>query len=595
MSAGNIQQSGSDILSYRGDAALAGGYAPDASPYIGRNSNAGIDRMLSELNNQQFAFNMEEYRQKIKDRDESLALIADPNINVDFDVLDNDRPELVKQIDEINKLWLQNPDIQSNPEQYANLQQKIKMFKQSAASSKLRSLEYTKQVGDISNEPNARYRQYKIDHLDDQVKKGLFHKIDPYFKNFQYDKGTLFPALQEEALGNPNPVIDSQGVSFMEQTYGVRPELIKRRFSPATLLQNENDNDIQNIQLLYEDFVRSPFAEDDAFMQKVNAVTNKINQDWGYKEGDANYFEPAFKKVGDSWEVTQSPAVLATALYAEDQYKYQSKKVLSPDYQKQQKTKAETDLAKARGWYQYTTGKALANKYNEQAKLAEKQGNKVMAQTSMLKSEASQPVSEVIGAFYNINDGAKFGSAKDIFDSGKYGKTVEGFKAAGADETWSYAKLDKGNEAAIKMLSMKKIDPETQKETDYIVKPSFVYALRSPDGDINKMKLVGFDASGKLMKAINPEQGIDEVIKYGSGFKENDRTIKLQGAARNLIQELQGSDMQGLDLNAIISNEGAVDVTPLNASDYDETKEYEGDTYYRKGDVWYDSNGDIVQ
>lgn len=183
--------SGNDILSYRGDPALSSGsstgtgFADNGAAAL----NQGTQQMLGNALRAQQEWNAIQLARAYKDRDDNYALFAQQDL--DFPVLDQDRPELDSKITEIKNMMIEKPNIKADKAAYFELQKKIGDLRSSKAAAKTRYATAATQQQAIASELNPDLKKRMQESLDQQIAKGVNHSIDPYSQVITYDEKDL--------------------------------------------------------------------------------------------------------------------------------------------------------------------------------------------------------------------------------------------------------------------------------------------------------------------------------------------------------------------------------------------------------------------
>lgn len=610
------QTTGNDVLAYKGDANLAGGFDSKGMPQgVGEASVIPVMDMLKTLQGQQFMRNTQDYNEALKERDQSIALLSDPSLNIDMDVADKDRPALNDQRQKLIDMWKKNPGM-DNTDDIVNFQKEAGIFRQMATSSKARSLENKRQINAIAAETNPEVRKQMIDHLNDEMDQGVFHQVDPYFKNPTFS-ADMFAPVPEQQVGTPDIKQDAQGAYFQTTNYRVPVSAFSAFVSPEALMANNGER-LQQLQILHDNFVKSPFSSDANFLTTVNQKLADINTKNNLAPTDPNYLQPLASDDGSGWQVNASPAQFAKSLYAYSHYKEHAETKLADDYPKQlqvnaniSKTYAETATEKQKpallrseanknyadahlkgveAWEKQLLGPSLKAKYDAETEKLKAEGNKTAAEASQIKSDVSQPASDGLKMFSDVNKyvGVK-GTAAEKPKWWNF--SLQGAKDAGfePDKDQELVPLPRDNNY-VAALSI----PQTDKAGNVgggVIKPAHIFAIRQKDGKIGDVKIFGLDKDGKLMKSITVNDAAGELIKYNLNFKTTDKTNKQIDAAREVTNDMLGKHPDypngyggtATIPGAIMSMPGGEKATPIKVEG--------AGTYYKLNGKYYDGNG----
>lgn len=611
------QTTGSEILGYHGDPALAGGF--DSRGQAIGNGEAmltPVSDMLKLLQGQQFLQNQERYKQAIKDRDDAYAAIQDPSLQVPIDVSDKDRPELMAQHAKLIDMWKKNPSM-DDTDAFVQFKKATDDFRQMAGSSKSRNLEFKKQMQAIAAESNLSTRASMLQHLDEQMNQGILHPVNPYFNNPTFD-ASMFTDVPEAQIGEPEIKQDANGAWFAIKKFRTPVQAFSSFVSPENLLAN-NGQRLQQFQILHDNFIKSPFAQDENNLTAMNQKLASINAANNLTPNDPNFLQPIASNNGSGWKVNDSPAQFAKSLYAYSHYKEHATTEQDDKYQIQMKGKADIGKIQAETVTEGVkpglirseaaehsakaaeirlTAPAIEDHYRAMSEKLRKEGDLDGAKTALMKSDASSFAAQGIKA---INDAATY-----VPYTADQVKKMDPaiLKGLGRD-------VDLANQDIVPLprentymaaLSLPKPDKAGNVGGD-IEKPYNIYALR-PKGstDPNEVRLVAVrktpDASGTtFMKAVRIGDIAGEIIKYHENFKSNDKTVGRIETANKVTQELMGKPAQPASATGGIpepvkklpSGETAV---PINVPASGTAPAV---TVYKIGAKYYDVNGNEVK
>lgn len=281
---------GTEILGYRGNAANAGGYTGDGNiAGFGADSLNPLNRTLDSLAQRNTIWNMQQYRQKIEDRDSIGEAISQNKI--DFEVDDIYRPDLEQQIDKIKKIRLATPDIKSNPQAWSELQGEIQKFQQMASSAKTNTATLKTMIQEYANNPDQRYRQMLGQHIDGQRGMGVLHNVQPYQKMQDWTpsifgvhvvsgeggKLVMAPMFQSKELGRKR-FRDNNGV--WQEAVAVGSDLgdFERFYTPQVFGEGENKNLPDEARVFQQFSLNSPEFMNDATLSMINAKLDEVNE-----------------------------------------------------------------------------------------------------------------------------------------------------------------------------------------------------------------------------------------------------------------------------------------------------------------------------
>lgn len=628
----NPQTTGSDILSYQGNAALGGGFDSHGQPIgTGEATLTPVNDMMKILQGQQFAFNVMQYKQAVQDRDQSMALLSDPSLQVTMDVNDKDRPALEAQRQAVIEQWKKDPAM-SNADNWINFQKETAKFKEMATSSKSRNLEYKKQIGDIAAETNPYLREQMLQHLDGQVKGGVFKQIDPYFKNPTFD-AAMFADVPMTQLGEATYSQDKTGAYSATKTMATPVKAFSDFVSPENLMANNGDK-LQKLQLLHDNFVKSAWATDDNQLTVMNLKLAQINAKNKISPNDPAYLQPVAVKDENGWTVNDSPAQFGKSLYAYSHYKEFTHTDLAPDYQKQLaenatigKIGAETKEIKAKTTETYAdanlktaeaneknlTAPAVEYELRARAEKERREGNLIASKTTDIKVSALAPAFDGVRMFNDVYRYQSYSGQEAVAKIEK-NNLSEGLRAAGYEDGFELTPLPRNNtyvsalSAPLKSTITKngldangKSDGSKVTTSSAVNKPVYIFAFKPKDGIINDMKIVGLDKFGKLLKSINVKDAAGEIIKFNEGYKADDKVNNRIDAARGLTDEILGrlpENQKGASNSFVAPKPAPADPAVKQRIDAGQAKEIKdnvsGETYYNDGGKYYDKDGVLV-
>lgn len=561
---------GVQILSYKGDADL-GGFGPDGVPYPGSSGKEleSLSNYNDHLTQQNFIWNQRKYAQAIKDRDDVMDMVASQKI--DSPLLEGDQKVLDANFKGIEDLVLATPNIKGNMDKWLELQQKLRESGSKQTYAKTRYVEAAKQRLDISNTVDPQLKQKKQDHLDEQIKKGVDHVIDPYNNQLDWDPAVLFPDAKEKVKSSKTEV-GKDGLFHTTTTTETDLEDMLKHFSFSSLAEGENKTFPDQVDKFYKFAIANPTIMNDSVLNKINSRLNEINISKGYKSGDGNFIAPIATKGADGNWAPANGVDFTKAWYVYHNYKTTSTTALDKQAQEMAKIKSET----AENYAQAQSAKALAGKYGADAKLAlanikkaEADGDKTLAETeqlkyktAVLKSTASQPVYEANKFFTEETKNEaklKFLPLSSI-NIKTATATVNGVKLAeSADIPSDYVakEIPKSTTSAVEMLA----DPywlnkESKQGFSGWNTPAKILLFTSPDKDPSKSKLVGYDANGNVLKKVDVTTGFENLIRYNKKYNGDKDMLDQINAGRLIIQE--GGSASGTNTTTETTSEGSL-------------------------------------
>lgn len=633
---------GVDILSYRGDAALGGGnpqgYVPDVSGAFNSFNNT-----LQKVYDNMARWNVMKFQQGIKDRDALYQEMSQTELP--SELLDEDREELATKIHSLKDKLVSNFDYAAkNPKGMIETQNEIKKIKEGISTAKTRWALITQKRLDFRDNPDPTYRDALGKEITNDIKGGAYHMPAPYVRPDYYEK-TVFANPSLAAVGSAE-VVNKDGFYFKRQSQETPiDDFYKYYFTakmPGVSLTDQSGNPITGAKTIaaapaqaisakgakaeqasaqqaavqasqlkpwqiptaYKFHAADENYMNDEHLEAVNTQLKDIMTKKGIRPDDPRYIDKIAEKGADgNWQLIADPVKWAYGQSVAANYKSQVIDTPDKDLQTMDKTRAQAGQARAAAHLNNVKAslepakvQSIIDKNEAQATAAQKKGNLDEAKTLQMVNAAMEPVTATISKVGNILQQTNFKTGAEM----KVPASV--YAQLGVDQTWSAAPVVKDATIVSMMSQPEMIEDKlsgNKKATGGYVQPAAVIALKSPDGDPNKMKLVALDRDMQVTKIVNPNSAWEEIIKHQSGYKLNDRTIKLLGAGRTAVQQLQGSDKQGLDLGTILKG-GVVDTEPNIAPGYDKAKQIQGATYYRYpaaggGHVWKDAEGNEIK
>src|SRR5690348_11602799 len=206
-----MPETASQILSYRGDAALGAGANADI-PVINPNLNLDIiNKTADNIALQNHEDNIRLYNQKIADRDAALQLFQQGLVS-SGKIEDSDRPEYdrAKQKTEEAFYDMMAKGGINNQEAFKNYLDKAKNLNDVVTWAQGRESELSKLRQEKSQQTLPPLVQAYQDHIDQEKQKPFWDAINPYQQAFNYDVHQSF----SDVTGQPI----SQGILSPQQT-----------------------------------------------------------------------------------------------------------------------------------------------------------------------------------------------------------------------------------------------------------------------------------------------------------------------------------------------------------------------------------------
>jgi hypothetical protein len=340
---------GNDVLSYQGNAAL--GLNSDGIEDYG-------DTDLRELNNTVFNtqyLNMQKnrgmYEQKIKDRDDAMALIRDGRLKVD-QALPQDREKLRGMIEEMKDVWKKNGgDLKSDPNVWLDFNDKLGKFKDQQTNAATRYVVYHNGIADAAREKNPIRKNKMMQYWDSQLSRPIEEIFDPYQQTLDWDASVVLPDLPALSTKKRDEFNDVT-TTVTDVNSAFRNYVTKYEF-------DDKQETAPNVDAFYDNFFGIDGLKDlTSVGQSVNSVNNrlrKIATDMGFNPDDKDslpvYLKPLEMVSNDP--TTGKPGTADTKQVAAFKvalaYKYQnvSTSAFNKDYAALAKTTAEISKLKA--------------------------------------------------------------------------------------------------------------------------------------------------------------------------------------------------------------------------------------------------------
>lgn len=200
--------SASEIESYKGDSALAGGYGAQGT----QNVISSVWKMTDAINEsfgllkaQQFKKNRDEYDQRIKDRDELAKMIESDQLNVDK-LSDEDRLNANAKIQELRNTLIdaaKNGKV-SDDKSFLEIKKKYAEIKSGINNKNVNNIAQEADRVKYENQYDDGYEKHQAKEKE-LMAKDENHKYQPYVPVLKYDDKKVFAPLitdkKEEQVG----------------------------------------------------------------------------------------------------------------------------------------------------------------------------------------------------------------------------------------------------------------------------------------------------------------------------------------------------------------------------------------------------------
>ena len=188
----------SEIESYKGDSALAGGYGSQGT----QNVISGVWKMTDAVNGafellraQQFQKSQREYEQRIRDRDELADMIASDKLNVDK-LSDEDRLNANDKIQELRNSLIdaaKNGKV-SDDKNFLELKKKYAEIAGGINNKNVNNIAIEADRKKYENQFDEGYEKHDAKERE-LMAKDPNHKYRPYVPLFQYDEKVVFAPI----------------------------------------------------------------------------------------------------------------------------------------------------------------------------------------------------------------------------------------------------------------------------------------------------------------------------------------------------------------------------------------------------------------
>lgn len=552
--------SGSDILSNPGNAGLGygAGVAYNGNPAV-INPLQSVDDNMRALHNEDFQRNMEDYHQKIKDRDEVYSMLAkgldlsgnDPNAairtpdggTIRYPYLDGDKEGLQASADKIRQLTIDNPHIQTDRSKMSELQSALSKFDSDKKIGQARSWQATQQRMAIASEMDPDKRKSMQDHLDSELALPG-HVPDPFMQPLSYDPAIVSKAIDVKPIGDPTYERDANGVPFKSQKVGTDAAAFRNvaDYVPGTPLFNHTNAQYGSIT--------SSKGFNDNFVNTINDNLSKINADTGKQPGDQDYFNP-IGQVNSDGTVVPNPNKRDFAHSLHAAQKYIPSKVtreIAKDYQgattayaDQKQTESKTINDQQKAPYEIQKLKAEADKAEADAANARDKNDPTAEKIANDKLQALSPVKQVFETYADYNKQSKFVPAEDVISKlptsmrDAVTRTVRDLN--GTD----LAQLPVNEEGVASILSRPLHDKIDKTKIIGIQKPTRAFLIRLKSGE--PIRMVGiYDSQTEGSTApevisVDKKESVNRFIDYQSKFAGGDKALDQKNASQALYDE----------------------------------------------------------
>lgn len=602
---------GSDILSYRGNPELAGGYTPEVAARIGDDFE-DLNKSFSQLMQQNTAWNANIYKQKIEDRDAVNKLIAESKIDyaVDKDYL----PLLQKQLDKIKERRLRTPDIISNPKEYAALQAEIKDFDKMKIYAKTNSKLLDDLRLDYANNPDDTHREKVGGWINDQLNKtkDLKALVQPYQKMVTVtpdiyglttndtvtsttkdgaststastggtttekvvQKGGLRSIFTPKVMASKT--VYENGIPYKEIAEGIDYRDIDNHFNGYNMLNTYGNMVPEQMQAGLDAFKSNPYNTPNR-LNYYNRKIDEYNTSQGLTaEEDPGSFIPHIE------ETLNNPQLFTKAFAVAQQPSVKTSKVVDETLQKALGAKSEIELRKAQGnaananaakdYWQISEAKQLLPAkialMKAQAKEAEMKGDMQNANaygatdqvSSLIKrtlSQKSLPLQKDIAQYLGVSEKAQI---REVLPSDPVGRMILGKP--------EYDEVDAGKVKG--------------KRTPYKV-----YMITDEDGTI-KFAGLGQNGSWSAAEQIDFKDAPGKLIEYKNDYKLSDGDNKAIGLSYQIMQDNFGGKQTSTTTGNQQGNENIVVPSIKNWVAHSNLNGI--DLYQLPDGKWYDSKG----
>lgn len=549
---------GKDILAYQGNPNLASGFDGGGNPMLGSQKDhyGEIANIMRDVQQKNYQWNMMQYEQRIKDRDASLQLFAQQDINAPMEA--TDREVVQADYDNIKNIMLQyrgNP-FNSNKGRVA-IQEAVAKFKKNATLAKARYNEAAKQRLEIANEVDPEKRADMIKHLEAQLKRPVEELPEPYMKRLDYDIAKVLYNPGEELLTTPRYFKGDNGLAYEETVKGVDPKKIVDYYEPTNVLEG-NDKTLPDQIGIWADYMIKDERFNKDKIQAINTALNEINKRNNWAEGNKYYQQPLQIKENEDGtvSVTDNPIDFARkmALYA-----YGSKQTkttaLSKSAQDAFKTRAQEGQANASA----NAANALASqrraltgvmkdKLAAEARLAQLKGDTELTKQTQIRSENIEPAITAYQALERVGS-QKGKSVKEYLGGMDIPQPILNSiqQQLGATDNYEVIDIPSSDPVFAKMMATQRI--KDGKPVAGGVKANKIFALKPKDGSIDGLKIVGIGKDG-VPKIVDYKEAGVELLKFDNNYQAGDKVLQRMSAVRSNMDMLKNGGLTGNENDA---------------------------------------------
>jgi hypothetical protein len=577
------QVTGSDILSYRGDAGLAagagnGGILPQqADPF------AGISGTIDAVNERQAQQRVREYQQKIKDREDLTKMLAETDgsvfnmkgengKNVSFSPLPKDQEILTQKADELRKIMLSKPDKYMYDADYLKKKADYNTLTRHAG---VRAVTYANfnQEAAKSNDPNERESILGMRRSEVEDKPLTdFHMPEPHLPRFKYDPETFISGKDLKEAKNLNTFqvsggTDAQGNIVHTSMDGLNDNVMDFR---AKIQPNSKSfSDAVNLSNGYIQAI----SNNPGLVISHNRNIDAINLQRGYVDQNGKILSPHF--IPHVAEVvagpnnqpvvkidTDNPTDIAYSIMAEKYGRLQQSKEIKKDALDVEKTELGMKYTRA----QIDNLKERADIARKKLELDKSKEAREQAEASEDEYAAASTVNSVYKTYTDQRNKKDFAPLSGVPQL----QPVLGTIGVNANE-YEFAPLNHldDNIKDIAGVQTKNLTGAVQKAP---AGPTAAYYLKSKNGISGDRIVIGVPTDTKIKDkkgndaiktdinwiAVSPEDAVKNKISTMKNFNVTDKTLKtISNAQRDVNDMLQGKPAKEKPATANQSNEEA--------------------------------------
>ena len=299
--------SASEIESYKGDSALAGGYGDKGTQQV----ISGVWKMADAVNEsfallraQQFQKSQAEYQQKIKDRDELGRMITNNELNVDK-LSDEDRIQANKQVSDLRSQLIdasKNGKL-SDTDTFLELKKRYAEITDGINNKNVNNIAFEADQKKYANQYDENYEKHQAKEKE-LIAKDPNHKYQPYVPLFQYDDKKVYTPIvtdkvqkpidkfQVETTETPNiaKTFDDTGAFFVtpngrKEIMSAHAQLLNGSETSSILLDNANKK-LEEIALTLPEDQRALLKPIDLAVDNPAMVIAKMRTAMGWSKVD---------------------------------------------------------------------------------------------------------------------------------------------------------------------------------------------------------------------------------------------------------------------------------------------------------------------